>query len=381
MSESAFRPTYAEIDLSALRHNFAQARRQAGEDRQLLAVVKADAYGHGAVPVARTLEDAGADLFGVALVEEGVELREAGIQSPILILGGTYPGQESLLFDFDLTPSLFDLDLAKRLNAMAFKRNCRCKVHLKLDTGMGRIGFRPEELDAALKVLQGMPGVELDGVFSHLALADEPSDPLTDTQVQRFRDSLTSIREAGFNPSRIHISNSAALFTRELPECNVFRPGIVLYGALPSDWFAGQLDLRPVMHVRSQVAQLKEVPAGTGVSYGHRFATERPSLLAAIPIGYADGYNRLLSNCGEMLIRGRRVRVAGTVCMDWTLVDVTDVPGVQVGDAVTLLGNVDGQQVSAEEWAAKVGSISYEVFCRISQRVPRHYLPATEQDS
>jgi len=380
LSESAFRPTHVEIDLSALRHNFAQARLQAGTERQLLAVVKADAYGHGAVPVAKTLEQAGADLFGVALVEEGVELRQAGIQRPILILGGTYPGQESLLFDFDLTPSLFDLGLAQRLNALATERNCLCKVHLKLDTGMGRIGFRPEELAEVLTTLHGLSALEVDGVFSHLALADEPSDPLTDTQIKRFRGCLEQIHQSGFTPQRIHISNSAALFTRELVECNVFRPGIVLYGALPSDWFAEQLDLRPVMHLRSRVAQLKEVPVGTGVSYGHRFATERPSLLAAIPIGYADGYNRLLSNCGEVLIRGRRARVAGTVCMDWTLVDVTDVPGVQVGDSVTLLGCAGEQCISAEEWAAKVGSISYEVFCRISHRVPRHYLPVTEQD-
>lgn len=366
------RPTHVEIDLDALRHNFQQARRQAG-DRQLLAVVKADAYGHGAERVAPVLQAAGADLFGVAMMEEGLELRRAGIERPVLVLGGIYPGQEEEIFRHRLTPAVFDLEVARRLDARARNAGRVCPFHLKVDTGMGRVGFRPEELPQVLPVLAALPGLRLEGLISHLALADEPEHPFTDEQLKRFREALAQVRGAGFAPALLHLSNSAALFSRDIPEVTLVRPGIVLYGGLPADHFAGRLDLRPVMSFRTSVVQVKTVPAGTGVSYGHRFRAERPTVLAAIPVGYADGYNRHLSGQGEVLVRGARARVAGTVCMDWTLLDVTDIPGVTVGDQVTLLGGDRGQTVTAEEWAARIGTISYEVFCQISKRVPRIY--------
>ncbi|WP_298039563.1 alanine racemase [uncultured Desulfuromonas sp.] len=366
------RPTYVEIDLDALRHNLRQVRRQTGEERQILAVVKADAYGHGAARVAPALQDAGADLFGVAIAEEGVELRGAGVTRPVLVLGGVYPGQEGELLRHRLTPCLFDLETAKRIDRAARSAGQVCPYHLKVDTGMGRIGFRPEELPGVLPGLAGMKGLRMEGLISHLALADEPQNPFTEEQARRFREILAEVRAAGFAPQHAHISNSAALFTREIPECNVVRPGIVLYGGQPLASGPG-LDLQPVMSFRSRVAQLKEVPAGTGISYGHRFVAERPTVLAAIPVGYADGYSRHLSGCGEVLVRGRRATVAGTVCMDWTLVDVTDIPGVGVGDEVTLLGRDNGSRITAEEWAGKTGTISYEVFCQVSKRVPRIY--------
>ncbi|MEZ4600123.1 MAG: alanine racemase [Syntrophotaleaceae bacterium] len=371
---SGHRPTHVEIDLGALRHNLTRARLQAGKSRQILAVVKADAYGHGAAHVAPALEQFGADLFGVAMVEEGVEIRLAGVTRPVLVLGGLYPGQEALLFEHDLVPTLFDLETARHLNQYAVGYGRLLPYHLKLDTGMGRIGFRCAELSDLLVQLAGLKNLVMDGVISHFALADDPSHPFTPRQTEDFLAGLDTIRRAGFAPRHVHLSNSAALFSRDLPECNLVRPGIVLYGGLPAPCFADRLDLRPVMSFRSAVAQVKAVPAGTGVSYGHRFVTARPSVLAAIPVGYADGYSRHLSNCGEVLIRGRRAPVAGTVCMDWTLVDVTDIPGVAVGDLVTLLGSDNGQRISAEEWAAHAGTISYEVFCQVSKRVPRVYL-------
>ena len=365
------RPTHVDIDLAALRHNFRLVRRQAGAGRQVLAVVKADAYGHGAKGVARALESEGADLFGVALLEEARELRAAGIRAPILILGGIYPGQEAGFFEPDLIPCIFDLTTARRLNAAAKSAGRILGCHIKIDTGMGRVGFFNGELQDMLPELNKLANLRIDGVMSHLAVADEPRHPFTAEQVERFRRALARVREAGHRPRFLHIDNSAALFAHDIPECNLVRPGIVLYGALPSDHFAGRLDLRPVMHWRTSIALLKTLPTGSGVSYGHRFIATRPTLVATLPVGYADGYNRRLTNCGEVLVRGRRVPVAGTVCMDWTMIDVTDVPGVQVGDEVTLLGQADGQWVRAEDWAEKIGTIPYEVFCQVSKRVPR----------
>lgn len=367
------RPTYVEIDLAAIRHNLQEVRRRLGPVGKILAVVKADAYGHGAQRVAPALAAAGADLFGVAIVEEGIELRNAGVRQPIIVLGGFYPGQELSLLQHELIPCLFDLDSARRLETIAAAAGVIWPYHLKIDTGMGRIGFLPEELAAVLPQLATLTHLRLDGVLSHLALADDPPHPLTTEQIDLFRVILSQVRAAGFTPADIHLGNSATIFSRDIPECNVVRPGIALYGASPSEYFAGQLDLRPVMSFRSRIALLKSVPAGTGISYGHRYRALRPSIIAAVPVGYADGYSRQLTNRGEVLVRGQRAPVAGTVCMDWIMVDVTDVPGVSVGDEVTLLGRDHNDAISAEEWAAKVGTISYEIFCNVSKRVPRIY--------
>jgi alanine racemase len=368
------RPTRVEIDLDALRFNLRQVRQRVGPDCEILAVVKADAYGHGARGVAPALAAAGADQFGVALVGEGLDLRRYGISQPIVVLGGVFPGEEWAILDHQLQPALYDVDIARRLDAAARAAGARIPCHLKIDTGMGRLGFRPERLDEVLAVLNGLPGIELRGVISHLALADEPERPFTTTQIERFQEVVARVRAAGFAPRYLHFANSAAIFSRELTGCNLVRPGISLYGGLTGNPFEQNVTQRPVMRFLSKVAQLKEVPAGEGISYAHRFLTKRPSLLAAVPVGYADGYNRLLTNKGEVLIRGQRAPVAGTVCMDWILVDVTHVPDVTVGDRVTLLGSDGGECISALEWADKIGTITYEVFCNISKRVPRVFV-------
>ena len=369
----ACRPTRAEIDLQALCHNFRLARQQAGPDCGVLAVVKADAYGHGAPRVAAALAGAGAELFGVALVDEALALREAGITRPILVLGQIFTGQEEAVLRGGIHPVLFSLETARRLAGVARRRGLPLPYHLKIDTGMGRVGFTPAELPATLTQLAALPELVMEGVLSHLALADAPGHPLIAQQVARFEAALGDVRQAGFAPRYVHLGNSAALFSLTMPGCNLVRPGITLYGALPSEDFADRLDLRPVMSLRTRIVHLKDVPAGTGISYGHHFVTDRPSRIASLPIGYADGYNRLLSNRGEVLVGGRRAPVAGTVCMDWTMIDVTDLPGVAVGDEVTLLGADGGDCISAEEWAGHIGTISYEVFCGISKRVPRVY--------
>jgi alanine racemase len=368
------RPTRVEIDCDALRFNLAQVRQVIGPGCEILAVVKADAYGHGAAGVAPVLAAAGADQFGVALVGEGMALRRYGIRQPVVVLGGVFADEEAAVIECDLQPVLYDLDTARRLDATARHADRRIPCHLKVDTGMGRLGFRPEALTDVLAALQRLPGLEMRGLATHLALADEPEKPFTAEQFTRFQQVVEQVRAAGFAPRYMHIANSAAIYSRELAGCNLVRPGISLYGGMTGTPFEQTVPQRPVMRFLSQVAQLKEVPPGEGISYNHRFVTQRPSLLAAVPVGYADGYSRLLTNCGEVLIRGRRAPVAGTVCMDWILVDVTAIPGVVVGDQVTLLGRDGDECVSAAEWAGKIGTITYEVFCNISKRVPRIFV-------
>lgn len=365
------RPTRLEIDLVALHHNFLEVQRTVGDDCAVLAVVKANAYGHGVEHVAPALAAAGAGLFGVALVEEGVELRRLGLDQPILVLGGVFPGQELDVLEHELTPVISDPGCARLLNRAAVAAGRTVDYHLKVDTGMGRLGFRHEQLVEALSLLQTLPGLNMSGLMTHLATADEPDRPLTAVQYAAFAAVVAMVEQSGFAPRYRHIANSAGIYGHALSGCNLVRPGIALYGGLTGGPFARPFTQQPVMHFISQIAQLKDFPPGEGISYGHRFVTSRPARIAAIPVGYADGYNRLLTNRGEVLIHGKRAPVVGTVCMDWTLVDVTDLPNVQIGDKVTLLGRDGAACITAEEWANKVGSITYEVFCNISKRVPR----------
>jgi len=371
---SVSRPTRVEIDLAALRHNFQEIQRAVGADCGILAVVKADAYGHGVGRVAPVLADAGADQFGVALVEEGVEVRSLGVDQPIVVLGGVFPGQERDVLEFQLSPVLSDLDCARRLDSAAHDAGRIVDYHLKVDTGMGRLGFRVDQLDEILPVFKNLKSLNLVGLMSHLAVADEPERPLTEAQYAAFANVVEKVEGFGFSPRYRHIANSAGIYSRELAGCNLVRPGISLYGGLTGGPYASQLQQKQVMRFVSQVARLKKMSPGEGVSYGHRFVATRHSHIAAIPVGYADGYSRLLTNRGEVLIHGRRAPVVGTVCMDWIIVDVTDLPDVQVGDSVTLLGADGDDVITAEEWADKVGSITYEVFCNISKRVPRVFV-------
>ncbi|MBN2645450.1 MAG: alanine racemase [Desulfuromonadaceae bacterium] len=371
----AHRPTEVEIDLAALRHNYALLRQQLPASVGVLAVVKADAYGHGAIAVARTLQQSGADLFGVAIAEEGLELRRAGVTRPVLMLGGAWPGQEEIVLENDFQTSVFDVEQLQRLQQAAERADRFCDCHLKIDSGMGRLGVLPEALPAFLDQLKRFSRIRLVGVMTHLAMADCVDHPHNRHQINQFRVCVAQLRAAGFSPRYIHAANSAASFSLADDLWTLARPGIVLYGGQP---FAGTsaLPLRPVMHFHTQIAHLKWLQPGHSVSYGQTFVARRPTLLAAIPVGYADGFNRLLSSQAEVLIRGQRAPVAGRICMDWTLVDVTDVEGVQPYDRVTLLGCDGDCCLYAEEWAEKIGTISYEVFCQVSKRVPRVYLGA-----
>lgn len=369
------RPTHADIDLSALLHNLRQAQALCGEGQKILAVVKADAYGHGAVPVSLALFDAGVCHFAVATLEEALELRRAGLSGEILVLGGCYAGQEPFFIDNRLAATVFSLADLERLSATTTALKHSLSVHMKFDTGMGRVGFFPDQATLVMERLRQARYLKFDGLMSHLACADEPDSPVTAQQQQQFRAILTQFSRADLLPPAIHLCNSAGLCAAPPVEATLVRPGIMLYGGYPATPATSGLDLRPVMTLVSQIALLRELPAASGVSYGHSFHTPSSRRIATLPIGYADGYNRLLSNCGEALVRGQRVPVVGRVCMDWIMLDVSQVENVEVGDRVVLLGSDGRQIISAESWAEKTASISYEVFCRIGQRVPRHYLP------
>jgi len=372
------RPTFAEIDLAALQHNFKVIRSSLPASTEILAVIKADAYGHGFEEISHELEDLGVNAFGVAFLAEAIQLRKSGIDKPILLLGGIYPGQERKCIGFNLSTAVFTLDQAHALNYAAGKLFRKAQIHLKVDTGMGRLGVPCSEVSAFLQELRKLPNLILEGVISHFASADELDEQgrnFTKLQAERFDWVLKETRAAGFSPRFIHIANSAGALQGNFPDCNLVRPGITLYGALPSPDFNGKHDLRPVMRLKSRIAMLKWVEAGTTVSYARRFTATDKTLIASVPVGYADGYPRSLTNKGEVLIRGQRAKITGTVCMDWIMLDVTGIENVAVGDEVLLMGTDSfGNCIHVEEIATWAGTITYEIFCGISKRVPRVYL-------
>ena len=370
------RPTIAEIDLNALRYNYLQVKRLAGKTTKILAVVKADAYGHGAQVISQELEKLKVDFLGVALLEEALGLRRAGIKTPIIILGGIYPDQANEIVKHELRPAIFDLTIARELNQAALKRKSKVKVHVKIDTGMGRLGILPEESHEFFNQLKKLTSLEIEGIISHLTVASQENDDevgFTRQQSECFHRVIDDCRKTGANPPLLHLANSAAIIRGNLDQFTLVRPGIMLYGSHPAPTLADAIRLKPMMSLKSRVLQLKRLPRGHSVSYGRTFICLRETLVAVIPIGYADGYSRLLSNCGEVLIRGEKAPVIGVVCMDLTMADVTDVDGVKAGDEVVLIGRQGKESITAEDIAEKIGTISYEVLCRIGQRVPRIY--------
>ncbi|HEX8090590.1 MAG TPA: alanine racemase [Blastocatellia bacterium] len=371
---SVSRPTWAEINLDNLLHNFQVMRAAVGPDVAIMPVVKADAYGHGAVECARALEMAGADWFGVALPEEGIKLRDAGISRPILCLGGFWEGQEELVVARELTPVVFRLDLLERLDGEARRAGASACYHLKVDTGMGRLGVPHDRLANFLDGAARFQNVMLDGVMTHLASADEPGKTeFTARQMSLFEGAVETVRDRGHRPTWIHAANSAASHAYPRSRGNLVRIGGVMYGLWrdvtkpdiePLDW-------RPVLSLHTRVALVKTVPSGTPLGYGGTFVTSRESLIATLPIGYEDGLRRGLSNIGRVIVRGRFAPIAGRVSMDLTLIDVTGIDGVMPGDEVVIIGGRGANRISAEEVAAGLETISYEITCGISDRVPR----------
>jgi alanine racemase len=369
-------PNEVTIDLGALRHNFFEIKRLAGPHTNILAVVKSDAYGHGMVPVARTLESVGVNCLGVFEVEEGLELREAGCGVPILIMMGVMPDEISAVVESDLIPALYQIDIGEKLSLISAEQGKVTPVHVKVDTGMTRLGVWYEDLPQFLEQLFPLEGIEVKGVFSHLAVADQPDDPFTDQQIRRFLEGVElCILSRGFHGD-VHIANSGALLGNQGLDLGMIRPGILLYGSPPAEGWAAAASFKPVMTFKSKVIQVKTVPSGTSVSYGCTYTTQERATIATIPVGYDDGYSRLLSNNSEVLIRGQRVPVVGRVCMNLTMLDVSSVSDVVVGDEVVLLGSQGKERITAEEIATRIGTISYEVYCTFGKSNRRVYINA-----
>lgn len=369
------RPAWAEINLDALAHNVREIRRITHPKAQIMAVVKANGYGHGVVPVSRIALSNGANWLGVALLQEAVLLREKGINAPVVILGYTPDEDMEDVVAHDIGQTIFTWGGALAMAAAAKRLGKTARAHIKVDTGMGRLGFPPtEETVETIFRIAHLPGVEVEGIYTHFAAADEADKSFTEEQFSRFIWVIKQLAARGVYIRWKHCANSAALLDLQYTHLDLVRPGILLYGLFPSaEVRRDAVRLVPVMSLKARVAFVKEVPAGTSISYGRTYVAREPKRIATIPLGYADGYSRLLSNKGEVLVKGKRAPVVGRVCMDQLMVDVTHIPDVAQGDEVVLLGRQGEEEITAEEIAERMGTISYEVVCMISERVPRIY--------
>ncbi len=365
--------TYAKISLGAIKQNASTLRRRIDKDVKIMAIVKADAYGHGAGEVASLLEER-VDYFGVAALEEAVVLRQNGIKKPILILSYTSPKQYQELLEYDISQTIYDLDNARLLSAAAQKAKKKATVHIKLDTGMSRIGFvDKEESIAAIKAICSLKGVYVEGLFTHFAKADEENSNVSRMQLERFEKFNSILENEGIKIPVKHACNSAGTLTIS-EKFNMVRIGILLYGLYPEEGLKKYaLPLIPAMEIISHVVNVREVHKGDAISYGHAFTAKHRMKIATVCIGYADGYPRALSDKGRVIIKGSYANVTGRVCMDLMMVDVTHIPGVKVGDQVIVMGKDSLCEVTAEEMAEKSGTINYEIICQFKNRVKRIY--------
>lgn len=365
------RGVWAEINLDAVAHNVQTAKANLRPQTRLCAVVKADAYGHGAVRIAREAVRNGADFLAVALLQEAVALREAGIDAPILILGALLPEVAELAVRYDISCAVFQTEQLCALNAAALKLGVKARVHIKIDTGMHRIGVHVREAGCFAALAASLPGIYIEGVFSHFATADADDKGYAAYQFARFKEALALIERAGVKVPIRHIANSAALTELQEYQLDMVRQGITLYGLHPAHMIDCYKDFEPVMTVRSKISFVKTLPAGETIGYGRTYTTSRPSVIATVPIGYADGVSRRLSNRGYMLVKGERAPIVGRVCMDQVMLDVTDIADVKTGDEVLVFG---GRELPVELVAQWADTICYEIVCGVSPRVPREYV-------
>jgi len=377
------RATRAEINLKAFKHNLQNLKVILGPSTGIMAVIKADAYGHGAIPCAKAALECGIQYLGGGVIEEGIELRKNGITDPILILGSIFLDESADLVHHDLTTILCNQSLAEELSKEAKKQNKIAKVHVKVNTGMNRLGVQPGNLLELVEKIKTLSNLKLEGLSTHFSSADDEDISITKGQIELFQTALIRLQKMGINPPMIHLANSSALFRFPETRANIVRPGLILYGALPSPFIQPIVNevckkdnlhnFQPVMQWKSKIIQLKTIPKGQPLSYSRKYFTEKESLIATIPLGYADGLNRNLSNNMEVLIKGRRVPQVGNICMDMTLIDVSGVPGLQLGEEVVIFGKQGEEQISVEELAERSNTIPYELLCNVSKRVPRIY--------
>lgn len=366
--------SWAEVDLEAIRRNVRSFQKLVGGDVQVMAVVKANAYGHGAVPAAKAALEAGATRLAVHRLTEGIELRQAGISAPILVFGYTPPAGAGEFIKWALTPSMITIEFAQALSAQAAVQGQVIPLHVKVDTGMNRFGLLPEEVVPYLTAVNKMPGLRPEGLFTHFATADSRDQTWVLQQIKVFDQVIASVKNAGIDIPIVHAANSAA--TMKLPQAhyNAVRPGIAMYGMNPSSEWEPVFELFPALTLKSRVSRVRDLPVGVGVSYGRTFITSRPTRAALVTVGYGDGYHRILTNKGSVLVHGQRAPIIGRVCMDQFVIDVTGIPDVRQDDEVVLVGRQGNERISAEEVGRLAGTINYEVTTGLLPRVIRKYV-------
>ncbi len=369
-------PTWVEINLDAMANNVKNIKELIGVKKELMAVVKGNAYGHDVLEASLVFLKNGASRLAVARLEEGIILRKAGITVPILVLGLTLEEQVELLVAYDITPTVSEYEMIEKYSESGFKQDKIVKVHLKVDTGMGRIGIFPNHILNFIKKVKALKNVEIEGIFTHFSVADEKDKSYTEKQFGKFIDVLTFLKKEGIRIPIKHVSNSAALLDLPHMWLDLVRPGISIYGLYPSKEVEKTIKLIPAHTFKTRIVFLKELPAGEYISYGRTYITrQKRTVVASLPVGYADGYNRLLSNQGEVLVRGRRFPVIGRVCMDQTMIDVTNLPQVEIGDEVVLWGRQEQEEIKIEEIADKIKTINYEVVhMPDKKRVPKLFI-------
>ncbi|MGI6622887.1 MAG: alanine racemase [Acetivibrionales bacterium] len=368
--------TWAEINLDNIAHNVKEIQRLVGKRTEIMAVVKADAYGHGVLETVSTLIENGTSRLAVSMLDEAIQLRKIGIDVPILVLSHTNPKRADELIKYQITQTIYSHDMAKILSDEALRQGVKAKVHIKIDTGMTRVGFPPGySAVKAVMEIQKLPGIIIEGIFSHFATADEKDSSYTMHQIELFESIISELNRIGILIPIRHISNSAAILQYPEFSMELVRPGIILYGIYPSEEVRKvDADFKPAMTLKTNIAMIKWVEAGTAISYGRKFTTGRKSLIATIPVGYADGYSRLLTGKGRVLVNGQFAPVVGSICMDQCMIDVTEIDGdVKTGDEVVLLGKQGNREITAQELAGYIGTIPYEIICIIGKRVPRVY--------
>lgn len=369
------RPTWVEIDLDNLEYNMKEIRRIT-KSKEIIAVIKADAYGHGALEIAPVLIENGATRLAVALITEAMELRQGGIEAPIFILGYTPIDYAKEIIENDIEVTVYSYEYAKELSQIAVEYNKNIKIHIAVDTGMGRIGFLPvEESVKDVYKISKLSNIIIEGLFSHFSSSDEKEKEYTNKQMNKFMWFDNKLQEVGINISIKHIANSAAVIDLPDTHLDAVRPGIIIFGCYPSEEVTKEnINLKPVMSLKANITHVKNLPSGEFISYGRKFQTKRDSCIATIPIGYADGYTRLLFNKGKVIIKGQLVPIVGRICMDQCMIDVTGIDDVKIGDEVILMGESNGTRITAEDLAELLDTINYEVVCMISKRVPRVFV-------